>query len=639
MLLRILLALVFCVAISMAHAQLCQGSLGDPIVNITFGAGPNPGPPLAGATTNYQYYAPDCPDDGFYSVRNNSVNCFNSSWHSLSSDHTGNPNGYFMLVNSSFQPNAFYVDTVDLLCSNTTYEFAAWMLNMSRPTGCNGNPIQPNITFRIERLDGTIIQTYNTGNIPPQSSAQWRQYGFFFTTPSSVSRIILRLINNAPGGCGNDVALDDITFRPCGPFLNASIAGGASKDLCYGTASQLTFTVDASAYSSPFIQWQQSTNNGASWVDIAGANSTSYQRSFSGTEPVGTYLFRAAVAEMQNVAIPQCRVASGNIVVRVNANPSTTTTNNGPVCEGANASITATGGTMYAWNGPAGFSASSATVNIPGITMARAGKYYVVVTNDAGCTALDSSDLAVQERPQASVLQDSVNICKGDSIQLQASGGVAYTWKPATGLSSAAVSSPNASPNSSIRYQVIVQDQQGCTDSAIVTVAVHDKPTVNAGADVVIAEGQAIQLNGSIQGDADFIWMPPLYINNPASLQPVVNPPADIVYVLQATSRAGCGLSADSVRVQVFKQVVVPNAFSPNGDGINDKWIIPALQAYPGFDISVFDRYGRLVYSSSSSFSWDGSNNGKILPVGTYYYLIDLKHNLPVIKGSLLLIK
>ena len=50
------------------HAQLCQGSLGDPIVNITFGAGPNPGPSLSAAATNYIFRSGDCPDDGFYSV-------------------------------------------------------------------------------------------------------------------------------------------------------------------------------------------------------------------------------------------------------------------------------------------------------------------------------------------------------------------------------------------------------------------------------------------------------------------------------------------------------------------------------------------------------------------------------------------
>src|SRR5215204_5242746 len=155
-----------------ANGQLCQGSLGDPIVNITFGSGNNPGPSLAAASTSYSFKSGDCPDDGYYSIVNRTSSCFSNSWHSLNSDHTGNPNGYFMLVNASFQPSAFYVDTVDLICSNTIYEFAAWVLNMMRSTTCGGgSSIMPDLSFSIEKTDGTVLQTYNTGNIPVNPAA------------------------------------------------------------------------------------------------------------------------------------------------------------------------------------------------------------------------------------------------------------------------------------------------------------------------------------------------------------------------------------------------------------------------------------------------------------------------------------
>src|SRR5688572_5438044 len=125
------------------RSQLCQGSLGDPLVNITFGSGPNPGPPLSAATTSYQFVSGDCPGDGFYTVRTNSSNCFGNSWHNLAADHTGNQ-GYFMLVNASFQPSAFFLDTVRGLCGGTTYEFAAWVMNMLLPSSCASAGIQPN---------------------------------------------------------------------------------------------------------------------------------------------------------------------------------------------------------------------------------------------------------------------------------------------------------------------------------------------------------------------------------------------------------------------------------------------------------------------------------------------------------------
>ena len=185
-------------------AQLCQGNLGDPVVNITFGAGPNPGPSLNAATTNYSFFGFDCPNDGSYTVINRSTACFGNSWHTVTQDHTGNSNGYFMLVNASLQPNDFYLDTVHGLCPNTTFEFAAWMLNILLPSACQPNPQQPNITFSIETVTGTALQTFNTGTIPSDASPTWKQYGFIFKTPAGISDIVVRIVNNAPGGCGND---------------------------------------------------------------------------------------------------------------------------------------------------------------------------------------------------------------------------------------------------------------------------------------------------------------------------------------------------------------------------------------------------------------------------------------------------
>src|SRR5215470_14157256 len=96
--------------------QLCQGSLGDPVVNITFGSGPGFGSPLSAATTFYSFIQTACPNDGFYTVIDQTSGCFGNTWHTLSKDHTGDANGHFMLVNASFQPGDFYVDTIRGLC-------------------------------------------------------------------------------------------------------------------------------------------------------------------------------------------------------------------------------------------------------------------------------------------------------------------------------------------------------------------------------------------------------------------------------------------------------------------------------------------------------------------------------------------
>jgi gliding motility-associated-like protein len=149
----------------------------------------------------------------------------------------------------------------------------------------------------------------------------------------------------------------------------------------------------------------------------------------------------------------------------------------------------------------------------------------------------------------------------------------------------------------------------------------------NAGPDLKTKEGIPVILKGAANGtDVSYYWSPPTYLSDPNILTPVANPPFDMTYTLYVTSNEGCGVSTDQVFIRVYKQVKIPNAFSPNGDGINDVWNIESLNTYPEADLQVFNRYGQLVFHSKGySKPWDGTMNGKPLPVGTYYYEIDLK--------------
>jgi gliding motility-associated-like protein len=105
-------------------------------------------------------------------------------------------------------------------------------------------------------------------------------------------------------------------------------------------------------------------------------------------------------------------------------------------------------------------------------------------------------------------------------------------------------------------------------------------------------------------------------------------------------STQGCGTATDDVVVKVFGELKIPNAFSPNGDGINDTWRIDALAVYPQSVVRIFDRYGQQVYSSTGyNIPWDGRKNGKPVPIGLYYYLIDTKNGVDEFKGSIMVIR
>ena len=108
---KLFLLLIFITLTLQTNAQTCTGSLGDPVINQDFGSGANPGPPLANGVTNMTYTTNNCPNDGEYTISNSltgSGNCHPDSWHNVISDHTGNPNGYMMIVNASFQPSIFF---------------------------------------------------------------------------------------------------------------------------------------------------------------------------------------------------------------------------------------------------------------------------------------------------------------------------------------------------------------------------------------------------------------------------------------------------------------------------------------------------------------------------------------------------
>ncbi len=638
---KILLIIFFSTSVCFANAQICSGNLGDPIVNLNFGAGSNPGSPLP--ATNYTYVTTDCPVDGSYTVRSNTNNCFGNTWHSISSDHTGNANGYFMLINASVQPSAFYVDTVKGLCPNTTYEFAAWIMNVILPSACNGNANQPNITFSIEKTDGTILQTNTTGNIPSTASPIWVQKAFLFTTTNAVSDVVLRMVNNAPGGCGNDLALDDITFRPCGPSLTPTITNTASQntDFCQGEIKSFTFTCTVSAgYINPVYQWQRSFN-GSTFTDILGEKSTTLQVQYGAGSLVGNYRYRLQVSEAANFASVQCRVSSDPLTVTIKPAPMVTVSSNSPVCENGNIILNASGGSIYDWKGPGNFTSSSIQPTIQNAQQQNGGGYTVKVTDADGCYVSGATNVVVNAAPVAAISSAKDTICTGSSILLEATGGGQYEWFPTIFLNTPQQQTTLANPSNNITYNVVATNSVGCKDTASIEIIVVRPLIVNAGIDKVIVAGKTVQLTGSITGDIiGFKWSPNAFMMNETTLTPLVNPPTDYEYILTATAPNNCGIYSDTVQVKIINGIFIPNAFSPNGDGKNDTWNIPGLEAYPMHSLTIFNRFGQIVFQRNKTFEpWNGFFKGQLLPSGAYTYLINLNNGSPVLKGSFLMIK
>jgi gliding motility-associated-like protein len=163
----------------------------------------------------------------------------------------------------------------------------------------------------------------------------------------------------------------------------------------------------------------------------------------------------------------------------------------------------------------------------------------------------------------------------------------------------------------------------GCVDSAFQTVALLPKPVVSAGPDQVILLGNPVLLDATTTGTGlVYQWSPAIWLNNATILKPTANPSIDTAYWLKVTTSDNCS-DSDRVFIRVLQPVEAANAFSPNGDGIHDRWIIKNIATYDKGVVQVFNRWGQLLFQSTGYKSpWDGTSKGNPLPSGTYYYII-----------------
>jgi large repetitive protein len=165
-------------------------------------------------------------------------------------------------------------------------------------------------------------------------------------------------------------------------------------------------------------------------------------------------------------------------------------------------------------------------------------------------------------------------------------------------------------------------------------------PTVDAGSTIFVLHGKTATLNPTVSdSNVQYLWTPDKDIDNTTIKNPTITADVDITYTLTVTDSRGC-VSSSQVSVKVSPEVIIPNTFTPNNDGINDLWNIQGLIAYQKATVDVFDRYGQKVFHSLGyPKAWDGTYGGKIVPTGTYYYIIDTKFNNQVLSGSLTLIR
>lgn len=173
------------------------------------------------------------------------------------------------------------------------------------------------------------------------------------------------------------------------------------------------------------------------------------------------------------------------------------------------------------------------------------------------------------------------------------------------------------------------------------TVKFIPPPTVSAGPAKYVLKGQTVTLDPTVSDpDVTYSWSPNIDISSTTVENPVVTGNADQTYTLTVTDSRGC-TATSSVKVIVSPPIVIPNAFTPNGDGVNDQWNIQGLTAYQQATVDIFDRNGQKIYHSVGyGIPWDGTYKGQQVPYGVYYYIINPNFSgLKVLTGNVTVIR
>ena len=308
------------------------------------------------------------------------------------------------------------------------------------------------------------------------------------------------------------------------------------------------------------------------------------------------------------------------------------------------------GNPISSWEWNFGDGNSSSEQN-PKHTFSNPGTYQVMlrVRNSTTCDAKEyMQTLVIRSSPVAAFSNTSPG-CNNAAIiftdQSSTMQGriIKWEWDFGDGTKSEnTVSAPVTHQYTSGRQVLVslkVTNEFGCENVLTKTIDVTT-PFLNAGVDTFILRGGSVRFKTQSAGtNLRYKWTPAAGLDRDDIKNPTASPSSDTRYSVTISSDEGCVL-VDDIFVKVLELPFIPNTFTPNGDGINDFWKIDYLDSYPAVNVNVYNRFGRKVFESIGYLKpWDGRLNGDMLPVGTYYYVIDPKIGIPLFKGWVTVIR
>jgi gliding motility-associated-like protein len=436
-----------------------------------------------------------------------------------------------------------------------------------------------------------------------------------------------------------------------------------SQTVCEGEA--VSFSVTASGTGLTY-QWRQGNNDIINGGRISGATTS--------TLTIDPVLAGDASPSYNVVVTGNCPATSIDVALNVNTSPVITLQpQNQTLCLGGAATfaVTATGSNLsYQWtsngsnlvNGGSISGATTATMVIDPVDASHVGTSYNVIVTGSCPTPVTSANvaLAIETAPSITVQATDQTVCEGSPVTftIVAQGSnLTYQWRQGTSnlanggsISGATTASltinPATAADENNNYNVVVSGScPGSATSDDFALTVNELPNAVASANGELCVGTSIVLTAESVSGASYSWTGPNGFAS-SSQNPVISSATtgnSGTYTLTVTENS-CSASSDVAVVVNDCDIVlvsIPEGFSPNGDNINDLLVINGIESFTDNKFMIFNRWGDEVFEGESYMnSWDGKGpNGEILPVGVYFYILDLGDGSEEKKGTIYLNK
>lgn len=309
-----------------------------------------------------------------------------------------------------------------------------------------------------------------------------------------------------------------------------------------------------------------------------------------------------------------------SVFITVYPMPFVNLSNNGPICQNGTLMLYSDtiNGATYSWTGPNGFTSSQQNPIIPNVDTTYNGFYVLTVTSQYGCTYTDST-FAIITNNLLQVFPYGFNYCTGDTLYLGALclQNVTYSWVGPNGFSSSLCEPkiPNASPINSGTYTVTATLGNCSNNGESISININPPPNVNLGPDTTVCDTITYLLyagNFAWYQWQDYSNLPTYAVTQPGT------------YYVTVSDSLGCS-ATDTIVVNMYPcggNLKISNVFTPNGDGMNDYFIIRP-EGVNSFKLSIFNRWGVLMFEANEhSRGWDGKTaSGENCAEGTYYYV------------------